>query len=1458
MEEGEEQVMRRVSSLSLLTPSISESGQGQLVSATVGRVMASLLNAKPKKLKTAISCLRSQAKITAPVDFSLEQSLWFLHKYVAEAEEKDGHMDQVLVPMIEHELKIKESKHGNQNTILLNWLFLDEGLFQVVVRNLAGIISRKDDRYVALGWFILGRRLIEYENPENNLETSGIRKNYDGILKIFCSCINQVLSIMCNGRNIQDGFELPTRLAVAAADFIVSLTVALTRKDLASKNKHNKQNSSVVYSKNMSPTSLPSSSGESETKKWSKGSELPTDSEMKMMLWNNLDALITLLEKLSAWNRKSRSLYANGLERVLKWLQEIEEQYGCCQNEADSSMLKAGSSLLFSCWKHYGILLHLEDRNFSHQWKELLDQYLSGIQFYAGDHVEESSAGREGITETINFFLNCLLLTLGRLDNQQFGNALDEFGSRVSQALMSQLQCADEEVIDGAISIFKAIIFRTNNTLSKSSLDETREMDAVLPLLLNFLDEQDAAAKAIVKLVAEYCSRHSNSNCLQEVLKRFDSKSVAQRRNAFDVVADIVHMSSGSDCSLSRAMWKHVADHLLKCLEDEDLIIQSHAANLIPKIDPPLVLPALVGLSCSTNDKVQLSASTTLIALLINHKQEPEILCMLIDCLSSLREGSDLSGSPFSSKEGSGLDSGSLLKLLPDWAKNVEDWNAITGALIVKMLAEPSNAVIVRFLSHISEYMAAAVDVIFDRLLSHAREQKDSTLLYGNFRRTCDLHENKHISVEGTDCIAALVINRALSKSEFEDVRKLAAELCGRLHPKILIPVLSSKLEDAAYTRDILSIKICLFSFCTALTVRGYEACGQPNFFRIRKSVQNILGWPSVDKDEISKAQHGCIDCLALMLCSELHDPQSAELSTMENPSFADSKKHSGDSAHRGSVLLYVINQLTDNKKFSFESDGGDWKSEGTTHLSFRLCMANVLISACQKMPATGKKPFVKKIVPCVICAIGEMVEPEIRSACVQVLFSTAYHMKSLILPYSSDLLAVALKSLKGGSQKEKMAGAKLLVCLMASEEEVVERVSEGLLEARGLLQNLSTTDPSLDKNRNLNLYCVACYGAMAIAAAAVVVPLGVLFFISGLVVNLIQAICYVLVRPLSKNTYRRINRVVAELLWLELVWLVDWWAGVKIELYTDAETFKLMGKEHALVMSNHKSDIDWLVGWVLAQRSGCLGSTLAVMKKSSKLLPVIGWSMWFSEYLFLERSWAKDETTLKSGLQRLRDFPRPFWLALFVEGTRFTQAKLLAAQEYASSTGLPVPRNVLIPRTKGFVTAVSHMRSFVPAIYNVTVAIPKTSPAPTMLRLFKGQSSVVHVHLQRELMKDLPDTDDAVAQWCRDIFVAKDKLLDTYMAEGSFGDQLQNTGRPVKSLLVVGSWAILLILGTLKVCQWSSVFSSWKGVTLSAIGLAIVTALMQILIQFSQSERSTPAKIAPAKLKSDGTSLTR
>lgn len=71
-----------------------------------------------------------------------------------------------------------------------------------------------------------------------------------------------------------------------------------------------------------------------------------------------------------------------------------------------------------------------------------------------------------------------------------------------------KLNCADAEVIDGAVCLLKAVIFRSNSSLVGSGSTETREMDDVLPVLLQLLDEHDGTARAVVILIAEYCSMY--------------------------------------------------------------------------------------------------------------------------------------------------------------------------------------------------------------------------------------------------------------------------------------------------------------------------------------------------------------------------------------------------------------------------------------------------------------------------------------------------------------------------------------------------------------------------------------------------------------------------------------------------------------------------------------------------------------------------------------------------------------------------------------------------------------------------------------------------------------------------------------------------------------------------------------------------------------------------------------
>lgn len=98
-------------------------------------------------------------------------------------------------------------------------------------------------------------------------------------------------------------------------------------------------------------------------------------------------------------------------------------------------------------------------------------------------------------------------------------------------------------------------------------------------------------------------------------------------------------------------------------------------------------------------------------------------------------------------------------------------------------------------------------------------------------------------------------------------------------------------------------------------------------------------------------------------------------------------------------------------------------------------------------------------------------------------------------------------------------------------------------------------------------------------------------------------------------------------------------------------------------------------------QKTG--GFTCAIHQNEGMVLFEWWWTD-ISALQILTSSWQKCYFFLsQAGYRSLKGFPRPFWLALFVEGTRFTQTKLAAAQEYAASVGMRVPRNVLIPRTK-------------------------------------------------------------------------------------------------------------------------------------------------------------------------------
>ncbi|KAK9141899.1 hypothetical protein Syun_011299 [Stephania yunnanensis] len=1043
------------------------------------------------------------------------------------AVEKEELFDQILVPIVESSLSAKDSKKGYQSLILLDWLFRDELIFQALASNLAKIIVRKEDRYISLGWCTLTREIMDAKIAKNEMTDLGIEESHGMLLRILCPLISYISSIMVNGSILQDGFELPTRLSISAADCILALTEALTKQSSDHGVSNAGMKSSDPNAKKLPFNFTAPGSGGKNNKLSSSSQRVLDESEKQLLLWDHLESIIILVQKLLAWSQKSRPLHAKGLEQVFKWLLELKDRHSVVEDEivnTGSKNLKIRRLLLASCWKHYCKLLRLEDLRFSQNYIEMLNQYISGIQFYTDEFIEEHSGNEDAGTETRKFFLNCMCLLLGRLDSKQLDVAMFEHGAEIPHILLLQLQSIDKDVTEVAASILREIVFGSNDFMAGKSFSNAQKIETVFPALLKLLDGRDITSRAVVMLTAEYCCKYIDGQCFQDVFKHLTSENIVQRRNAIDVTAEIIRISSDSGISLPLSMRQDMVKHLLDRLEDEEQEIRKQASNLFPALDPPLVIPELVHLVYSPNEITRLSASDAFLAVLVHHKNSPDVIIMLLDCLREYCQSPDF---PKATGDVEGQkDSNQLLKLIPEWAKTVDSWDIFIGPLIDKMFAEPSNAIVVRFLSCISENLASCSDVVFTCVLSHVQEQegKDgklsvssridrisseldhclfdhlcplliirvlplrvfndlgSSVVYGHVlnQATTRGFEGKGFIARSPISIGDLLLERAFNEHEFEEVRKLAAELCGRIHPKVLLPILCSLLDHHAQARDVSKIKTALFALCTSLVLRGRDLMHLPDLLAMRKIVERILLWPSTD-GEVSKVQHGCIDCLALMICSELQSPVSSKESAWNKISIVGKGSSHEDDTGGNSVLNYVIQHLLHGNsvpigltQFDCPSHLVDESSEvndglgSLVPLSFRLCMANSLISACQKISSSGKKSLAEKILPVLVQSIKTIKDSEIRAACLQVLFSSVYHLKTMVLPYSFDLLKLSVKALERGSDKEKMASAKLMASLMASDSAVVESISGGLLEARLILSTVSGTDPSAE----LRLIC--------------------------------------------------------------------------------------------------------------------------------------------------------------------------------------------------------------------------------------------------------------------------------------------------------------------------------------------------------------------------------------------------
>src|SRR3989442_707056 len=101
--------------------------------------------------------------------------------------------------------------------------------------------------------------------------------------------------------------------------------------------------------------------------------------------------------------------------------------------------------------------------------------------------------------------------------------------------------------------------------------------------------------------------------------------------------------------------------------------------------------------------------------------------------------------------------------------------------------------------------------------------------------------------------------------------------------------------------------------------------------------------------------------------------------------------------------------------------------------------------------------------------------------------------------------------------------------------------------------------------------------------------------------------------------------------LWLDQLLLVHWWSNTKVEILVEnPEDLKMhMGKEHSILILNHKYEIDILIITALCNYFGMEGNLRGFAKKSLQYLPIFGWLWKLQEHIFLERNFEKDKAIL-------------------------------------------------------------------------------------------------------------------------------------------------------------------------------------------------------------------------------------
>jgi hypothetical protein len=585
--------------------------------------------------------------------------------------------------------------------------------------------------------------------------------------------------------------------------------------------------------------------------------------------------------------------------------------------------------------------------------------------------------------------------------------------------------------------------------------------------------ERDNVADASALLLARVIGTIETPGALRGALLPLlqdggDKVQATMRRHNAIVLLEHLLVVVGDQPAADSPLALELAHVLLDRLGDDHVQLRAAAARLFSRLDSAFIVPELVRRALSRDVRLR-SAAEQAVLEHMQHIPPSQLPAALVLVLKETDASANATASDAAAAAGD--VSARVLRTLPQWlgSLSAERGEAVVQQSIATALAMPRSAVGSRLLAGVLQALpqhavgaAATLCKVLDEQGSVTAETLESVaddaaqlsgVLFGRVSPLLLLRALPTHALSSVDTDAELVarLNVALrarieGEFEFDQVRKLAAELFGRLPAATVFDVALAALANSGAPTDVQKAYLFAALCAVAAADRHRQGDAVPTE-RVVHTLAAVFARP-VLSEQVEQLQRGAIECLScllnLSLAPETDDGAADEprLMQADEPAVVQSLRIVETTAPivraptKKRAAAAAIVELSDSAAEQtlvqrlFERMMAD---AGGDAMQVRLCFGNALIllaGACGDARRARCFGLVVNGVLRGLASAGDKLSPLL----LQLLFAWVYHGRALVPPFAVELVQTALQLARRTDVPLRFGGVKLLGALLSND----------------------------------------------------------------------------------------------------------------------------------------------------------------------------------------------------------------------------------------------------------------------------------------------------------------------------------------------------------------------------------------------------------------------------------------